>query len=298
MLRSYWDQGVALVAAVLAGTLLLMMAASVYDERSKQGDAYDYEDRAKERIAVECMEVLGSLLAQCANEIANAEAENYRSYQDLKAQEQTAKWAFFMAVFAAASTVITAVGIVLVRQTLHQTVEANRAAQDAVEVTRQIGRLQTQAYVSFHKTVTHYAFPPTGDIFLAIKVLFKNTGNSPGKIIYGLCELQLVPNASTTVSTMAGRHPSQKINLEISPGEDRWLVSPTIKVSDLMAAFGRGEALIVIGCAEYTDIFDDVTRRANFCVQIVFGGDPSLATPKQQPDHDWLAVPSYSILLI
>lgn len=273
------------------------MAASVYDERSKQGDTYDYEERAKERIAVECTDVSGSFLAQCANEIANAEAENYRSYQDLKAQEQTAKWAFFMTVFAAASTAITAVGIVLVRQTLHQTVEANRAAQDAIEVTRQIGRLQTQAYVSFHHTMLHFLFEGEGVTSLQVKVVLKNTGQSPAKIIYGFCDVRFVPDTSTRMDTWQWRDPIARLDIPMGSDETRWILSSPMPIEHVVRSMQGGLRLGVVGCVEYTDVFDGPPRTAEFAVVIVFSDDLGSVRRGQPFDHDWYACQNYSAQL-
>ncbi|MHB0952583.1 MAG: hypothetical protein ACYC10_11695 [Allorhizobium sp.] len=81
-----------------------------------------------------------------------------------------------MAAYAYWSTVLVGVGTVLLFVTLFLTMQATRAARDAVSVTREIGEAQTRAYLEFHEvsaTVTD-----DGSAIL-IKGSVLNSGNSP-----------------------------------------------------------------------------------------------------------------------
>lgn len=134
MQKTILDKSVVLVAASLACVLLLMMAGSVLDDRSSGKAAYDYENRSKERISTECPDVSGIDRAKCVNEIVNAEAEIYRGYKDLQAQQEAAKWALWMVVVGIVSTAFTGAGIVLVWHTLREAVATNEAAQKSVAI--------------------------------------------------------------------------------------------------------------------------------------------------------------------
>lgn len=65
---------------------------------------------------------------------------------DLLAQERVAYWTFWISI-------LTAVGLAALLWTLWLTREANRAARDAVDVTRTIGELQLRAHLSVETLV-------------------------------------------------------------------------------------------------------------------------------------------------
>jgi hypothetical protein len=184
---SRWDHGIAPFAAALAGVLLFMMALSALESRIKPQAPYDHRGRTEERVKAECSEVHGVDWTKCKNEIENAEAENFRSYEDLEAQQATAKWARWMTALGIISTVLTGIGIVLVWQTLRQSIAANHAAQKAIEVTRGIGEAQVRAYPS----VVSVAITGVTNGLPAIGVLVKNSGNSPALRMKGRGQISL-----------------------------------------------------------------------------------------------------------
>lgn len=105
--------------------------------------------------------------------------------RDLIAQEgmnratqsiEDATWLMLWATIA--SVFFVAIGTFLLVWTLRLTREANKAARDAVEVTREIGEAQVRAYVNVERAeVTGLA--PNGR--LRFYVNFKNTGATPAK---------------------------------------------------------------------------------------------------------------------
>uniref|UniRef100_UPI003BAA5BD7 hypothetical protein n=1 Tax=Stappia sp. TaxID=1870903 RepID=UPI003BAA5BD7 len=90
--------------------------------------ASDRERREKEHSEIE----KSSLIAQ---------QEMNTATQDMN--EATQRMAFYSLI----STILVGVGTLLLLVTLYLTRQANTAAQDAVEVTREIGQMQTRAYV-------------------------------------------------------------------------------------------------------------------------------------------------------
>lgn len=81
-----------------------------------------------------------------------------------------------MAAYAYWSTVLVGVGTVLLFVTLFLTMQATRAARDAVSVTREIGEAQTRAYLEFHE-VSATATDDGSAILIKGSVL--NSGSSP-----------------------------------------------------------------------------------------------------------------------
>ena len=65
-----------------------------------------------------------------------------------------AQW--IMAIFGAIAPALSAWAVVLLNRTLLQTEIATQATLAAVDVTEKMGRLQTQAYVSFAGTELHF----------------------------------------------------------------------------------------------------------------------------------------------
>lgn len=111
----------------------------------------------------------------------NPERDEWRSEQDLKAQTDMSKWAFWMLITSVAMAALSAVGIFLIVDTLKETRSATAAANRAIDVSREIGRKQAKAYLSFKGGcwwVEH-------GLIALIEIHIKNTGQSPntfGKI--------------------------------------------------------------------------------------------------------------------
>lgn len=141
--------------------------------------ADSYTNRAQERIWVECTGLDVAASARCQNEIIQTANENRTAQQDLEQQTEMARWAFWMMIASFSGVVITAVGVVYVRLTLDQTVAANKAAQAAVQVTRETGRDQARAYVEvsevkFYWGNRHGSKPQ-------FKIVISNHGQTPAK---------------------------------------------------------------------------------------------------------------------
>lgn len=91
----------------------------------------------------------------------NRQREEDREIRDLEAQTNMAYWAKLMFWAALVTVILTAIGVILIRRTLHYTAEAAQfaaatlkeaenttaAAIETVEVTRDLGRAQVRAYV-------------------------------------------------------------------------------------------------------------------------------------------------------
>ncbi len=86
--------------------------------------------------------------------------------------------------YALYSTILVGVGTVLLFVTLFLTWQANKAARDAVEVTREIGEAQVRAYPIFQiKEVLISNTDEFGNVVVSFRGKVKNTGTTPA---YGL----------------------------------------------------------------------------------------------------------------
>jgi hypothetical protein len=149
------------------------------DKDHQSGYAAHYADQIDEK---DCAaKTTAKEAAQCYKESSNAAHENTRAEQDLNAQREMAYWAelmvWFSMIIGVSSIFITGVGIHYVRRTLDVNSAAVKAANDAVEVTRTIGEMQTRAYVGFYSCE---ATDFNGVFYITVQV--KNVGQTTAKI--------------------------------------------------------------------------------------------------------------------
>jgi hypothetical protein len=113
------------------------------DRAARQHSVY-----ADQNISSACGDLTGAELVVCAQEQIERSAEYQNAEYDLSAQEQMASFAKKSLWVSIASIGITGLGIYLVWGTLAEARKATVAAQDAVQVTREIGEAQVSAYLS------------------------------------------------------------------------------------------------------------------------------------------------------
>ncbi len=198
--------------------------------------------------------------------------------------------------YAYASTLLVAAGTVLLIITLVLTRQANAAALKSVEITEKMGRLQTQAYISFSGVNLHYGLREDGTPeTLILRPQFTNTGNSPGTIVFGFCHVQFFPDLHTPIDYRVTGNRWNLMNLVVGPGEGRRMDSPVLPIDLIMERLREGKVLSIIGRIEFTDVFEDGTRGSDFCVGINFHSDPDRATKEQPAGYDWNAHQDYKV---
>ncbi|MAN45224.1 MAG: hypothetical protein CMF04_03335 [Hyphomonas sp.] len=101
--------------------------------------------------------------------------QEWREEQDLYAQRQMAKWAFWMLFVSAVGVLVGAVGLIFLKGTLDAARDTNQSALDSIRVTREIGQAQVRAYLSFMEPAFHLS-PKIRISFFA-----KNSGQSPAR---------------------------------------------------------------------------------------------------------------------
>ena len=177
------------VLVVLFTVIVWDLAASNAEYRqSAENQAKEYADRAHERIAGTCIDLVQPAYAECVRQIIAATYEAQTAQHDLAAQRSMALWAAAMFWATLATVVVGAIGIYYVRNTL---LEARR-----------IGQAETRAYLVlcspeiFHATST-FAFRP----------IIRNTGSSPARNVALVVELiaKPTPNASPQAVTFCRR---------------------------------------------------------------------------------------------
>ena len=102
-----------------------------------------------------------------------------REKQDLVAQKSMDAAAHSAKRAAWLSAALVAIGTGLLVWTLALTREANRAAQEAVAVTRDIGERQVRAYVGIHEVKAGFLSNEEFPEQYRFMIILKNTGGSP-----------------------------------------------------------------------------------------------------------------------
>jgi hypothetical protein len=131
-----------------------------------------------------------------------------------------------------------------------------------------------------------------------VRARFKNTGQTPGKIVYGFCHVAFLFNLETPFHQKTERSHMHRNNLGIGPGEVRWIASHPIPINGIVQAIGAARTLVVYGLVEFTDIFNEVRRIEDFCVGVVFHSDPATLRKDAPATHDWNTHQDYLIEVV
>ncbi|MEX0760708.1 MAG: hypothetical protein WD100_14090, partial [Tistlia sp.] len=227
---------------------------------------------------------------------AARERQEKREIEDLEAQKAMARWALPMLIAAALSVVVTFVGVVLVKRTLHYTREAanaarsavdearnaTRAADETVAVTRSIGMAQLRAYVVLDRmemeTEAVYGVLPR------VRMVFKNCGATPsrkGRMRYGF-DVFGAPEDVPGVDGLQARSlpdlaPGQESFDEFVLDRQDWAKWKEPMKSGALALYAYGRI-------EYETAFEDGGHSTNF--RLLFS-----SVGRQFPDGRFFACP-------
>lgn len=156
----------------------------------------------------------------------NPDRDEWRTENDLQAQWEQAKWAFWAVVAAFTAIGVTGIGVVFVALTLQATRaavdeagRATKAANEAVEVTRNTAERQLRAYISVEP---HYEIHPNTVPDYRIKVI--NRGQTPAYEVLGWSDgaISIGPEDEELDEYPTTRK-ANAINRTLGPGADFYL---------------------------------------------------------------------------
>lgn len=185
----YWSGQ---LAAVILGLICLVIVALgawtagyLSEQRQQTNRATrQFDGIVDEYIARACIGMDHPALIKCIADAKEISREDRRAEFDLRAQENMARWALWLLALSAITTVVTAVGIYYVRETLV-------ASHRSTDIAQEIGVAQVRAYISI-SNVTFHRFNDKFSIHAAIG----NSGNSPARnvqIDFAVYEMNMSP---------------------------------------------------------------------------------------------------------
>lgn len=164
----------------------------------------------------------GAKSKEVASEEARQQATEKRDIRDLVAQEDMAKWAYWMLIVAALGTALSLLGILLVWRTLHHTrraadfsgaaiqeakaataaaITASEAATEANTILKETTDSQLRAYVG-PESITYTYNAETGAF--AVTSIIKNFGQTPAYKYRTLVGLNFIPFPISQIPEVSG----------------------------------------------------------------------------------------------
>ncbi|UYV37662.1 hypothetical protein N4R57_00635 [Rhodobacteraceae bacterium D3-12] len=176
----------AMICGVAVLTYAIGRSVGVDVGRNEVNARQHYEETKSGALAA-CVGLKATDLRECVIEAVESAQNQAESRQDLHAQQDMSRWAFWMMIISGLTLFVTGLGIVWIRDTLIETRRAVRAADDAVTVTREVGETQTRAYVHVEGAEVRWLnalgqFEGTSrqDV-MSIITTTRNTGNTPAR---------------------------------------------------------------------------------------------------------------------
>ncbi len=183
------DQRTTLLEAFFIGVIICGSAAIIYTTGRSIGvdigrdeiSAREHYEAEKESALSACVYTETTAFRECVVKATETAQDQAETRQDLYAQQDMSRWAFWMMIISGLTFLVTGLGIVWIKETLVETRRAVNSADDAVEVTREVGRAQTRAYLSVHKASYFRNGKPGKEGHNYVRLTIKNSGNSPAR---------------------------------------------------------------------------------------------------------------------
>lgn len=206
-----------------------------------------------------------------------------REQQDLVAQQSMDAAAHSAKRAAWLSAALVAIGTGLLVWTLSLTREANRAARDAVAVTRDIGQRQVRAYVGVHEAKADFLSNEEFPEQYRFMIILKNTGASPATKVRIWAACYIGANFPPELRARDKSHGSENsigaggtLKIEYGTSERRVPIEAVRWVR-------QGEArLWAFGEAEYFDVFGE-KREVGFRFDVTRG---QIGRPQMYPSPE------------
>ncbi len=288
MPRSYWIAAIAIGLALVASeknAVAQEVPANNVDEHSRDSEEPEQPEinRLPDPLRVEIVVEDGEAQAARAHQ---EEAEN-REIRDIAAQEGMNEATRRMADLAFWQTILVAIGTVVLIYTLYLTRQANLAARQAVEVTRDIGEAQARGYL----TAESAQFTSNAD-YAACQIEITNTGLSPANVTHILATL-------TVYGMDQNKQPSMRVSYKL-PQEDAnprltvagqsdantaifWYIGEHTELGDALNLIRGGKSFFIDYLMTYRDVFGK-TSKTTFRVTTL-NDDSVYSSFEAQADH-------------
>lgn len=254
----------AALGAVAALTFVALGAGayfgSLYGPDHKQYEAVGSDETASESYhgVSESLPDIALIPDPVERAIANPQSHGGQDSveRDLAAQESMAAWAFYMAVFAGVTALVTFFGTILIwkqvsltREAVKATGEATGAMLKANDIAERMGKAQVRAYISISKPQIDMVKPGVAKLVYDLK----NFGATPAK------DIQFYARAFQIDIVGVGRHHVRTLSdpqMRNPPdiGRD---ATETVEI-EVPFAMSRDVRMLTFVCgAHYTDVFHD-----------------------------------------
>jgi hypothetical protein len=188
----------------------------------------------------------------------NPERDEWRSEQDLEAQQDMAFWAALMFFASCTGVVITGIGVYFVKHTLDETRKATVAAIGAAEAAEHSAdsyKFSERAWIASGKVRVTSSFPPPAKKLtgVAFAITWENTGRTPAVGCKLWSDIRVVPRTAEPLPFEKKGEPTG--SAPIGPGQ---VFDSGNHVIDAATAFALvdGQCRILLwGRVEYSDIF-------------------------------------------
>ncbi|WP_394693926.1 hypothetical protein [Hyphobacterium sp.] len=275
--RLTWIQAANAFTAVAIALLALGLVSHNYrSEHAQQRDiaAQGYSEQSHDEIHSSCVLTIDPVGLECIRQTPNTEGEQRTTQYDLQAQQEMAEWTLLTAIFAGAGVLISGVAVGLVYLTLDEARKTTKAAQDTVDVTREMGQKQVRAYVGAQEFRSRRGKKDRTRVIIVLT--FKNYGQSLADNIrveleYGLSnkagqmitpelpieiKQQTTPLAPGAEGTFAlTPHGTEDLFDQIETGDIKFVINVKIRYRDVFknewvaesSGIGTGETVFKVG---------------------------------------------------
>jgi hypothetical protein len=234
-------------------------------EQSERRDAspHEHAESAKSSARRACVGVDLSATFDCIYEHVERSEEQAHTEQDLTAQQDTARWTMLMLFVGAITSIISVVGLWLIRETLRETrvmaresSAAARAAMRSARSSREANKFARDTAKRAYLAVSKLAVTSLDDKIIAAEICIENYGATPARITsifhkaWGGPETQIDPQSSGPA--MQGYYHFRPILPPRSPSAIDVYVNDPAEIA--LARSGKGQ-LYFYGKIDYEDIY-------------------------------------------
>lgn len=271
MSNRYWLPDPPIGVGLIVFTLLFGVAILEHEKKyaaCRQDSPAQNCDRTFEYVGHAAITPIDTVKAPDRNQ--NPQREEWRNEQDLQAQWDMSRWAFWSAFAASIGVLITGVGVFYVRQTLEATRaaveearEGTKAANAAVQVTRDMAARELRAYVGIEITGLEFQRGANNAIGCKVRYTLRNFGQTPAYNVRVDSDFRLAP-APLLEDFAPPIKNAMDFNAALNPGETS---GGTIEKGQSLDGRKAGDKLYIFAVVRYRDIFA-MSQDTWFCAYV------------------------------